>query len=132
YDPQDNVIYHWRDRTDHKPYCYTKIQFADQAEQIVQKETKYTLEHVKKRDIILDKEISVLKVIAPDPISIGGKDNSFRERVTSWEADIKYHENYLYDRALIPGTYYIRKGENIMPYEYQISDKVQFALKNLL
>ena len=49
-------------------------------------------------------------MIAPDPLSIGGTDYSFREKVTSWEADIKYHENYLYDRALIPGTYYVRKG----------------------
>jgi len=132
YDPKDNVIYHWRDRTDHKPYCYTKMEFADQAEQIAQKETKYTLEYVKKRDIILDKQIDVLKVLAPDPLSIGGTDNSFREKVSSWEADIKYHENYLYDRSLIPGLYYVRKDEQITPYEYPISEKVQFALKSLL
>ncbi len=132
YDPKDNVIYHWRDRTDHQPYCYTKMQFADQAKQIAQKETKYTLEQVKKRDVISDKEIDVLKVLAPDPLSIGGTDYSFREKVTSWEADIKYHENYLYDRALIPGTYYVRKGEQIASFEYQISDKVEFVLKSLL
>ena len=132
YDPKDNIIYHWRDRTDHKPYCYTKMQFAEQVKQVVQKETKYTVEQVKKRDIISDQEIDVLKVLAPDPLSIGGTDYSFREKVTSWEADIKYHENYLYDRALIPGTYYIRKDEKITPFEYPISEKVQSALKNLL
>jgi len=132
YDPKDNVIYLWRDRTDHRPYCYTKMQFADLAEQVAQKEGKYTLEHTKKRDIIIDKEIDVLKVLAPDPLSIGGTDSSFREKVTSWEADIKYHENYLYDRALIPGTYYVRKDEQITPFEYPISEKVQFALKSLL
>jgi DNA polymerase elongation subunit (family B) len=132
YDPKDNVIYHWRDRTDHKPYCYTKMEYADEAEQVAKKETKYTIEHVKKRDIILDKEIEVLKVLAPDPLSIGGSDYSFREKVRSWEADIKYHENYLYDRSLIPGTYYLREDDRINPFEYQISEKVQLALKNLL
>jgi DNA polymerase, archaea type len=132
YDPQDKIIYHWRDRTDHKPYCYTKMDFAEQAKQVAQKETKFTLERIKKRDIILDKEIEILKVIAPDPLSIGGTDYSFREKVTSWEADIKYHENYLYDRALIPGTYYVRKGEQITSFEYPISEKVHFALKSLL
>ncbi|MBD0298758.1 MAG: hypothetical protein ICV82_00380, partial [Nitrososphaera sp.] len=71
YDPQDKIIYQWRDRTDHKPYCYTKMDFAKQAEQVAQKETKFTLKRVKKQDIILDKEIEVLKVIAPDPLSIG-------------------------------------------------------------
>jgi DNA polymerase I len=132
YDPKDSIIYLWRDRTDHRPYCYTKMEFAEQAEQIAQKESKYTLQRTKKRDIIIDREIDVLKVLAPDPLSIGGTDSSFREKVTSWEADIKYHENYLYDRALIPGTYYVRKDEQIMQFEYPISEKVQFALKSLL
>ena len=132
YDPQDKIIYQWRDRTDHKPYCYTKMEFAGQAEQVAQKETKFILKQVKKKDIILDKEIEVLKVIAPDPLSIGGTDYSFREKVTSWEADIKYHENYLYDRALIPGSYYIRNDEQITPFEYPISEKVQSALRSLL
>ncbi len=132
YDQQDNIIYLWRDRTDHRPYCYTKMEFVEQAKQIAQRESKYTLELTKKRDIITDKVIDVLKVLAPDPLSIGGTDSSFREKVTSWEADIKYHENYLYDRALIPGTYYVRKDEQIIPFEYPISEKVQFALKSLL
>ena len=63
---------------------------------------------------------------------MGAQTLTFREKVTSWEADIKYHENYLYDHALIPGKYYIRKGEQITPFEYPISEKVHFALKNLL
>ncbi|HZA47986.1 MAG TPA: DNA-directed DNA polymerase I [Nitrososphaera sp.] len=132
YDSQDKIIYQWRDRTDHKPYCYTKMDFAKQAQQVAQKETKFILKQVKKQDIILDKEIEVLKVIAPDPLSIGGTDYSFREKVTSWEADIKYHENYLYDRALIPGSYYVRNDEQITPFEYPISEKVQSALRSLL
>jgi DNA polymerase I len=132
YDPQDKIIYQWRDRTDHKPYCYTKMEFAEQAKQVAQKETKFILKQIKKQDIIFDKEIEVLKVIAPDPLSIGGTDYSFREKVTSWEADIKYHENYLYDRALIPGSYYVRNDEQITPFEYPISEKVQFALRSLL
>jgi DNA polymerase, archaea type len=132
YDPQDKIIYQWRDRTDHKPYCYTKMKHAELAEQIKQKETKFVLQPVKKHDIIDDVEIEVLKVIAPDPLSIGGTDYSFREKVPSWEADIKYHENYLYDCALVPGSYYVRNDEQITPFEYPISDKVEFAFKSLL
>ena len=33
---------------------------------------------------------------------------------------------------LIPGSYYIRKGEEIKQFEYEISNKVQEELKNLL
>ena len=132
YDMKDNTIYFWRDRTNHKPYCYTKMQHNDAIKKLVEKEKKYTLEQTHKRDPISDKEINLLKIIAPDPLSIGGTENSIREKVTSWEADIKYHENYLYDTGLIPGTYYIRTGEEIRQFQYQISNEVQQALKNLL
>ena len=132
YDSTSNRIYFWRDRTNHKPYCYTKTQYKNIAEKIVQIEKKYSLESTKKIDLISDKEIDILKIIAPDPLSIGGTENSVREKVTSWEADIKYHENYLYDTGLIPGSYYIRKGEEIKRFEYPISNKVQEELKNLL
>jgi DNA polymerase I len=132
YDMKDNTVYFWHDRTNHKPYCYTKMQYNNTLQKIVQNESKYTLEQTHKRDIISDKEINVVKIIAPDPLSIGGTENSIREKVTSWEADIKYHENYLYDTGLIPGTYYIRKGEEIKQFEYQISNQVQQALKDLL
>jgi DNA polymerase I len=132
YDSTSDRIYFWRDRTNHKPYCYTKTQYKNIAEKIVQIEKKYSLESTKKIDLISDKEIDILKIIAPDPLSIGGTENSIREKVTSWEADIKYHENYLYDTGLIPGSYYIRKGEEIKWFEYPISNKVQEELKNLL
>ena len=132
YDSTSNRIYFWRDRTNHKPYCYTKMQYKNIAEKIVQIEKKYSLESTKKIDLISDKKIDILKIIAPDPLSIGGTENSVREKVTSWEADIKYHENYLYDTGLIPGSYYIRKGEEIKWFEYPISNKVQEELNNLL
>ena len=132
YDSISNKVYFWRDRTNHKPYCYTKMQYKNTAEKIVQNEKKYSLESTKKIDLISDREIDILKIIAPDPLSIGGTDNSVREKVTSWEADIKYHENYLYDTGLIPGSYYIRKEEEIKRFEYPISNKVQEELKNLL
>ena len=132
YDVEDNTIYFWRDRTNHKPYCYTKMQYSGTVEKIIEQEKKYTLERTSKRDLISDREVELLKIIAPDPLSIGGTENSIREKVTSWEADIKYHENYLYDTGLIPGAYYIRKREEIIQFQYQISDKVQQELKNLL
>src|ERR687896_2148570 len=125
YDEENQSIFYWRDRTNHRPYCYTKTNFEDEAKKVVQRERKYSLERTTKMDFISDKEIQVLKVLAPDPLSIGGTQNSFREKVTSWEADIRYHENYMYDAKLIPGAYYMRKGDLILPYEQPISNKVQ-------
>ncbi|HEU5460907.1 MAG TPA: 3'-5' exonuclease, partial [Nitrososphaeraceae archaeon] len=132
YDPDLEVIYFWKDRTNHKPYCYTKIEYKEKAEEIIKKEPKYSILPNKKMDLISDKEIDVIKIIAPDPLSIGGTDNSIREKITAWEADIKYHENYLYDNALIPGTYYYRKNDNIYQYKYEIDPKIGSKLYELI
>jgi len=132
YDPKDNVVYYWRDRTGHTPYAYTKMENEAKVKDIAAKEPKYVVHHTRKKDVILDKEIEVLKVTAPDPLSIGGTDNSLREKVRCWEADIKYHENYLYDNGLIAGLYYVRHGDKIEQQMFKISDKVDAELKNLL
>src|SRR6266496_1627085 len=83
YSGNDKKVYFWRDRTNHKPYCYTKMQYAGKLKKIVDADTKYTLETTKKRDLISDQEIDVIKIVAPDPLSIGGTDHSIREKITS-------------------------------------------------
>jgi DNA polymerase, archaea type len=132
YDFEENQLVAWRDRTNHKPYCYTKLEYKDRAETICNEDKKLSLQLTRKRDLINDQIIEVLKIVAPDPLSIGGTDNSVRERVRSWEADIKYHENYLYDSGLIPGSYYRRKGDSIVNEDYGISETVNEALKRLV
>ena len=131
YDPQENSLVTWRDRTNHKPYCYTKMEYKGIAEAICNEDKKLSLQLTTKRDLINDQIIEVVKIVAPDPLSIGGTDSSVRERVRSWEADIKYHENYLYDSGLIPGSYYKRNGESIVNEDYGISGTVKEALKHL-
>ena len=132
YSEIDQSIFYWRDRTNHRPYCYTKADYRNDVEQVLEKEKKYSLLSTKKRDLISDKDIECLKISAPDPLSIGGTENSFREKVRSWEADIKYHENYLYDTGLIPGTYYVRRGDSLVRFNQPISSKVQEELQKLL
>jgi DNA polymerase I len=131
YDPNLHVIYFWQDKTDHKPYCYTKLEYKKRAEEIASIEKKFELKIIPKIDLMSDKEIQAIKIIAPDPLSIGGK-GGIREKLNVWEANIKYHENYLYDTRLIPGSYYIRKGDKIIEDPYEMSEIVHNALKNFL
>jgi DNA polymerase, archaea type len=132
YDSKENRIVAWRDRTNHKPYCYTKMEYKDRAEAICNEDKRLVLRLTRKKDMINDQIIDVIKIVAPDPLSIGGTDNSIREKVRSWEADIKYHENYLYDSGLIPGSYYRREGEYIVNEDYGISGTGGEALKHVI
>ncbi len=139
YNPADSQIYFWSEyfigntsSKKHQPYCFVKKKFEVEAKSVVDQEsTKFQIQEVKKVDDIVDEEIEVLKILAPDPLSIGGTDNSFRERVTSWEADIKYHESYLYDLGLIPGAFYKRIGNNLVFHEFPMPKKVDQYLESL-
>ncbi|VFJ12328.1 DNA polymerase [Candidatus Nitrosocosmicus franklandus] len=139
YNPSDSQVYFWSEyflqgnaNNKHQPYCYVKKEFASEVNRIVDDEkTRYSIQEVKKLDDILDKEIDILKILAPDPLAIGGTDNSFREKVTSWEADIKYHESYMYDMGLIPGAYYKRVGNSLVLHEFSISKGVDKYLNTL-
>ena len=138
YNPDDSQVYFWseyfinNDGKKHQPYCFVKEIYATEANAVVEKESnRFKIEKIKKQDDIDDKEIDVLKILAPDPLSIGGTDNSFREKVTSWEADIKYHDSYLFDFGLIPGAFYKRVGNNLIFHEFPIPKKVDQYLDNL-
>ena len=40
YDPELEVIYFWKDRTNHKPYCYTKIEYKKKSRRNYKKRAK--------------------------------------------------------------------------------------------
>lgn len=132
YVPSLESIYFWADKTGHKPYCYTKINNEEILDRIISSDKRFSKSLVDKNDLINDKKIQVLKISAPDPLSIGGTENSVREKLTAWEADIKYHENYLYDSGLIPGNYYSRTGDIIIEDRFEMTGTVEIALKELL
>ena len=87
---------------------------------------------MKKRDLIQDKEITVSKIIATDPLAIGGQENSLRNSITVWEADIKYYENYLYDNELYAGAFYKIENGKIVAAPFETPQEVQDSLKRAL
>jgi len=97
------------DESGHRPYCYVK-EPPEEVESLklpgvvgVMREKKY--------DLLRDREVELTKIIASDPLAIGGSSNSIREKLRAWEADIPYHLCYLYDMRLAPSMpYYLSDG----------------------
>jgi len=131
YDPISQKIILWPDQTGHKPYCYSKLN-PDELDFLSDRDDVEKIESVKKHDMINDSEITVSKIIVSNPLAIGGTDKSIRNLIDTWESDIKYYENYLYDKSLIVGKYYKIENGKIIPENLQISDEVRLALKSLL
>ena len=133
YEPESQKLILWRDETGHKPYCYSRLS-PDELGFLHDRDDVLEIKSVKRSDLIEDREISMSKIIVADPLAIGGTtgNKSIRNTMETWESDIKYYENYLYDRAFIIGKYYSIESGKIVPHNMEISSEVKLALKSLL
>jgi len=132
YEPESKELILWHDETNHKPYCYSRLA-PDELDFLQERNDVLEIKQVKKYDLLKDEEIKVSQIIVDNPLSIGGNyGESIKNQIETWEADLKYYENYLYDRGLIVGRYYEVKNGKIEPYDVEISDEVKLALKSLL
>ena len=134
YDPTSQRIFLWADKSGHKPYCYSKLSPDEIPTEISERDDVIEIKQVKLLDILNDKLINVSKIVVKDPLAIGGTqtNKSIRNLIDTWESDIKYYENYLYDNSLIVGKYYKIENDAIIPYDLEISDETQLSLKNML
>ena len=134
YEPTSQRIFLWADKSGHKPYCYSKLSPDEIPTEISERDDVIEIKQVKLLDILNDKPIDVSKIIVKDPLAIGGTqtNKSIRNLIDTWESDIKYYENYLYDNSLIVGKYYKIENDTIIPYDLEISDETQLSLKNML
>ena len=107
YEPKSQKIILWADETGHKPYCYSKLGPEDLGF-LSDRDDVIKIEQIIRHDLLKDSDVKVSKIIVADPLAIGGTqtDKSLRNIIETWESDIKYYENYLYDMSLIVGKYY--------------------------
>jgi len=129
YEPQSERIYFWHDTSGHKPYCLTNLPISE-LEKINRLTSHLGFDHfeiVEKYDPLLDRQVTLTKVVAKDPLAVGGrptgcirdiipqeypKVTGIEQEAKVWEAAIKYYQCYIYDRDLAPGMIYkIEKGE---------------------
>ncbi|MHA1642424.1 MAG: DNA-directed DNA polymerase I [Promethearchaeota archaeon] len=126
YDLDEHDIKIWIDTTNHQPYCLSKVPKKDleQLEDLMTYEGFDRIEEIKRIDLLRDIEITMSKIYGKTPINIGGAGRNIKNilnehGIKAWEADIRYHLNYIFDRQLIPGLIYSIKNGVI----HQISSK---------
>lgn len=133
YDPKSEKVILWADEIGHKPYCYSRLG-KDELTFLSGRKDIIKIESVKRKDFLKDTESELSKIIVTDPLAIGGTqtDKSIRNIIETWESDIKYYENYLYDRGLIVGRFYEIIDGKIKPHNFEVSEDVALAMKSLL
>jgi len=126
YNPEQNKVFRWYDTTNHLPYLLTTVSKAEVDKILVNEKEFIGCEVVKKYSLLNEKELDLTKVIAANPLVIGGREDSYRERIRpSFEANIRYHLNYIYDNKLVPGLFYEIKNNKLQIVEPKISKEVK-------
>jgi len=139
YEPKSEKIYFWYDTTGHRPYCLTNLP-AGELEKIGRLTSHPGFDHfesVEKYDPLLDRQVTITKVVAKDPLAIGGRPSGcirdiipdeypkiagLEQPVKVWEAAIKYYQSYIYDRNLAPGMIYKIEKSELVPAKHQPSE----------
>ena len=131
YDLDTDDIKIWIDTSGHEPYCLSKepisdlkiLEFTDRVGDIEQHKniTEYEgfkrFEEINRYDLLKDEKINITKIYGVTPSDIGGSGKNIKNilgsnGIKAWEADIRYHLNYIFDTQLIPGLIYrINKGK---------------------
>jgi DNA polymerase, archaea type len=135
YEPKSGRIYFWYDNTDHKPYCLTNLKpyELNKIDRLTHHDGFDSLEVIERYDPLQNQHIKVTKIIAKDPLAIGGRpQGTIRDIVPEdypnvcethiepsdikiWESKIKYYQSYIYDKQLQPGMIYEVKDGNLVP-----------------
>ena len=135
YDVSKNRIFFWYDNTGHKPYCLSdqSIENLKQNKDLMSHDGLDHFEEVVKYDALTDSQKKMTKIIAKDPLSIGGRPiGCIRDLIKAWEADIRYAENFTYDKNLEFGMPYKIENEKIIPIKFELPSKISESLKEFL
>jgi len=144
YDPVSSKIYFWYDNTGHKPYCLTNLsQYElEKIDRLLQHPSLDHFEIVDKFDPLLDRNVKVTKIVAKDPLAIGGRPKGCirdiipeeypkvsessisSEQVKVWESRIKYYQSYIYDENLLPGMIYRVKNGRLIVESIEKAEKM--------
>ncbi|MBD3350677.1 MAG: hypothetical protein GF364_04235, partial [Candidatus Lokiarchaeota archaeon] len=128
YDLDDHCIKFWIDTTNHRPYCLHKDskEKLEKNPELTEYEGFNGIETEKIYDLMEDKEIEVSKVYGFTPRDIASGQKNIKTILDgAWEANIRYHHNFIYDRQLIPGLLYKIKDGKITPIELDIEPEIE-------
>jgi DNA polymerase I len=149
YEPESQQIYLWHDTTGHKPYLLTNLSpyELDQLDRVKRHPSLDHFEQMKVFNPLLDKPVTITKVVTRDPLAIGGRpsgclrdiipeDHAQTARLEEpeakvWEAAIKYYQCYIYDRDVVPGMLYRVENGELKPVDVATAEATVEKIKAL-
>ncbi len=113
YNLETNRIVLKEDSSNYKPYFLVKYLTQEESDSLYRNRTYVGHTIVEKNNLLNEKKEEYVKIIADSPLGIGGK-YGLRNLVRySWEDNIQFHHNFIYDRYLQIGSLYDEEFRNI-------------------
>ncbi len=142
YNLADQKMYLWVDTTGHEPYCLcpSSLNQLQQYPELINYSGLERIDTMKIRDLLADKEREISKVVGHTPTDIGGAGKKGEGNIKTilegrdeivWEANIRYHHNFIYDRGLVPGFIYSIRGGQLVKEDVQLDPTMQAALSRI-
>ena len=136
YDEVEHKIVEIHDTSGHKPYLLTDLspdEILGRYPEVVKHRGFDHFEVVEKYDALRDVKVKMTKVVARDPLSVGGTRRALREILKghAWEARIKYHHCYTYDRGLVPGMPYRLESGELRMVEVEVPHNIIRRIEGL-
>ncbi|TFG05317.1 MAG: DNA-directed DNA polymerase I [Promethearchaeota archaeon] len=136
YETNTQKLRKWYDTSGHLPYLLSDLREEEiraRHEGVLKHRGFVNLKTIKKFDLIKDQAVTMSKVVAKDPLSIGGRGDSIRNLLQghSWEDYIQYHKCYAYDKQIVMGMPYRISGGKISPITPEISQDVRKQITKL-
>ncbi len=136
YNLNTETIVKWYDTSGHLPYLLSdlrKEEIERNHSEVLRHRGFSELKEIKKFDLLRDRALTMTKVIAKDPLSIGGKGNVLRNMLknNSFEDYIKYHKCYAYDKQIVLGMPYQIEGDKVSPIHPAIPGEIKTQILEL-
>jgi len=151
YEPTSGKIYFWYDNTGHKPYCLTNLsQYElEKIDRLMRHPGFDHFEIIEKNDPLLDRNVKVTKIVAKDPLAIGGRARGCirdiipedfpkisdtpvsPKQIKVWESRIKYYQSYIYDRKLLPGMIYEVKNGDLVSVDLKEAEETVVNMEKI-
>jgi DNA polymerase, archaea type len=135
YEPNEEQIYLWYDNTGHLPYLISKKSATELGEnnRVIKHQGFVRFDESIKYDALNDQEIQITKVMAEDPLSIGGGAGCIRNLLDeSWENRIRYYACYVYDQGLVPGMPYKVVNGKLVPDDWSMPPEIEDQFNKVL
>ena len=107
YVEENEKLYKVYDKTGHRPYFLVDLDPEKAREIAGRSQDIVDIYRVEKLDLISNTKTLLTKIVVRDPLAVRRLRDKYPK---TWEANIKYHHNYIYDNQLTPGMRYRVRG----------------------